>query len=135
MQDHHFKQEEGTFACGECSIRSILSMYGMQLKERLNTEDGVEMDRIKKYLAQYGIHTHSKHITWEKLKRRSIAYYDEEDHWVVIEKIDKKNNKVYINDSDKDCGEWVNREQFEKLWLPKNSNAGHVIECRRMRKK
>jgi ABC-type bacteriocin/lantibiotic exporter with double-glycine peptidase domain len=129
---HHFRQEDGTHACGECSIRSILSMYGKHLKVRLNTTDGIGEDRIKQLLKENGISTRAKYITWDKLKRRSIVYYPRLDHWVVLEKIDKKNNRVYVNDSDKDEGEWLDKETFCNSWMLENT-VGYVIECRKQR--
>jgi len=131
-KNHHFKQEQNTFACGETAISSILSMYGMVLKIKLESSDGIEQDRIKKILAEYGIHTHAKYITWDKIRRRSIAYYPRRDHWITIEKVDKKNNRLYINDSVKEKAEWVDKEDFCDSWL-ETENTGYVIECRRFR--
>ena len=131
---HHFKQEQGTGACGECSIMSILSMYSKILKVRLNTIDGIDEDKIKKILNEYGIQTKAKYIKWDKLKNRSICYYPRYDHWVVLEKIDKKNNRVFINDSDKDKGEWVDKEDFCNSWLTQDT-TGYVIQCRLKRRK
>lgn len=113
---------------------SILSMYNKVLKTRLNTNDGLGEEKIKKVLNDYGIQTKAKYITWEKLKKRSIAYYHRLDHWVTVEKIDRKNNKVFVNDSDKQKAEWLSKDDFCNSWLTTDT-TGYVIECRLKRSK
>lgn len=127
---HHFEQEVGTFACGECSVRSILSMYGMELKIRLNTSDGLTKERIREILKNHGITTLFKNTTWNNIKARSIVYYPRYDHWVTVEK--KTKNKIYINNSDKVSGEWLSKDDFINNWVV-SGNVGFIIVCKKQK--
>lgn len=127
----HFFQND-IHSCGECAIRSILAMYGKILYETLRTDSGTSVETMKKILSSYGIHSVQKNITYEKIKRRSISYYPKSDHYVTIEKI--KENKLFINDSTKEFGEWVSKDEFLKLWT-NGENTGWILQCRLKRRK
>lgn len=116
--DNHFMQGD-EHSCGECVVSSVMSMYGMDLKQTMNTDNGTSAETIIQTLKENGINAEQRTgLTYQQIyvdkMNKSIAYYPQQQHWVSIEKIEP--NKILVNDSLKDKPEWVTMKQFTSDW-------------------
>lgn len=121
---NHFKQNDNE-SCGLCSIKSIMSMYGMEYENDLDTSEGLSPEKIMNELNANGLHAEIiRGVKLENIKPKSIAYYKDMKHYVTIEKVSK--DKLYVNDSLKDMAEWITKKDFDKLW-----EQGWLIQTKR----
>ena len=112
------------YACGEYTVRSVLSMYGKDyMNVDIANEDGVEIPKMTKRLNKSGIGVRVKEkATYEDIQPKAIVYYPKEDHWVAVEGVSAK--EITIHDSNYKETKKYTRQAFEGKWL--KGETGYV---------
>lgn len=111
---NHFRQGDSS-SCGECAVRSILSMYGLELKTTLDTTNGLSPESIIQALEDNGITAEQNdNAVYNDIKPKSVVYYPGQDHYSVIESVNA--NGLVVNDSLKDKTMNMTKKDFLKDW-------------------
>lgn len=113
------------YACGEYTVRSVLSMWGKDYMDvNISNQNGVSIEKMRKRLAESGIKTEkNEKATYEDIKPKAIVYYPEEDHWVAVERAG--DDAVTIHDSNFKKTKIYGKESFLKKWL--DGDTGFVV--------
>ena len=113
--------------CGPTSLRIVAQYYGrhyslQNLRERCHlTREGVSLLGISDAAESIGFRTTGVKITWEQLRDEAllpcIVHWNQQ-HFVVVYKIEKKRGKwrVYVSDPASGLLEY-SEEQFLKAWI------------------
>lgn len=113
--------------CGPTSLRIVAQYYGrhyslQNLRERCHlTREGVSLLGISDAAESIGFRTTGVKITWEQLRDAAllpcIVHWNQQ-HFVVVYKIEKKRGKwrVYVSDPASGLLEY-SEEQFLKAWI------------------
>lgn len=113
--------------CGPTSLRIVAQFYGrhyslQNLRERCHlTREGVSLLGISDAAESIGFRTTGVKITWEQLRDQAnmpcIVHWNQQ-HFVVVYKIEKKRGKwrVYVSDPASGLLEYP-EEQFLKAWI------------------
>ena len=126
MSFPHYTQLDA-MDCGPTSLRIVAQYYGrhyslQNLRERCHlTREGVSLLGISDAAESIGFRTTGVKITWEQLRDAAllpcIVHWNQQ-HFVVVYKIEKKRGKwrVYVSDPASGLLEY-SEEQFLKAWI------------------
>ena len=126
MSFPHYTQLD-SMDCGPTSLRIVAQYYGrhyslQNLRERCHlTREGVSLLGISDAAESIGFRTTGVKITWEQLRDEAllpcIVHWNQQ-HFVVVYKIEKKRGKwrVYVSDPASGLLEY-SEEQFLKAWI------------------
>lgn len=122
----HFLQHDA-MDCGPTCLSIIVSFYGKRISiEKLRklcyaTREGTSLLGIGNAAEKLGFHTVGVKLSWEQLRDQAILpciVHWNQNHFVVVYKIKKKNGKWYVYVSDPAAGLLTyTEEQFLKSWL------------------
>lgn len=122
----HFLQHDA-MDCGPTCLSIIVSFYGKRIAiEKLRklcyaTREGTSLLGIGNAAEKLGFHTVGVKLSWEQLRDQAILpciVHWNQNHFIVVYKIKKKNGKWYVYVSDPAAGLLTyTEEQFLKSWL------------------
>ncbi len=122
----HFLQHDA-MDCGPTCLSIIVSFYGKRISiEKLRklcyaTREGTSLLGIGNAAEKLGFHTVGVKLSWEQLRDQAILpciVHWNQNHFIVVYKIKKKNGKWYVYVSDPAAGLLTyTEEQFLKSWL------------------
>lgn len=122
----HFLQHDA-MDCGPTCLSIIVSFYGKRMSiEKLRklcyaTREGTSLLGIGNAAEKLGFHTVGVKLSWEQLRDQAILpciIHWNQNHFIVVYKIKKKNGKWYVYVSDPAAGLLTyTEEQFLKSWL------------------
>lgn len=122
----HFLQHDA-MDCGPTCLSIIVSFYGKRISiEKLRklcyaTREGTSLLGIGNAAEKLGFHTVGVKLSWEQLRDQAILpciIHWNQNHFIVVYKIKKKNGKWYVYVSDPAAGLLIyTEEQFLKSWL------------------
>ncbi len=122
----HFLQHDA-MDCGPTCLSIIVSFYGKRISiEKLRklcyaTREGTSLLGIGNAAEKLGFHTVGVKLSWEQLRDQAILpciIHWNQNHFIVVYKIKKKNGKWYVYVSDPAAGLLTyTEEQFLKSWL------------------
>ena len=122
----HFLQHDA-MDCGPTCLSIIVSFYGKRISiEKLRklcyaTREGTSLLGIGNAAEKLGFHTVGVKLSWEQLRDQAILpciVHWNQNHFIVVYKIKKKNGKWYVYVSDPAAGLLIyTEEQFLESWL------------------
>lgn len=131
--------------CSAACLRMVLSHYGLDKSEedvakKIGVhERGAEGDQIEKAAKEYDFKAEWKEFSPEdviSLLEKEIPIiadiksfnYENKNHWVVIEEIDLKNNKVRIADPNvKGNRRYISLTELDERWKSRNMYTGEPL--------
>ncbi len=129
----HFLQHDA-MDCGPTCLSIIVSFYGKRISiEKLRklcyaTREGTSLLGIGDAAEKLGFHTVGVKLSWEQLRDQAILpciIHWNQNHFIVVYKIKKKNGKWYVYVSDPAAGLLTyTEEQFLKSWLEIHGSNG-----------
>lgn len=124
--------------CGPTCLRIIATFYGksyslQKLRDMCHiSREGVSMLGISDAAEEIGFRTAGIKITWEQLRDEAnfpcIVHWNQH-HFVVVYKIEKKRNRIFVYISDPAQGLLIyTQEQFLAPWKVGNKGVALLLE-------